>query len=343
MAAVGAAAYAEGLVRAYRAVRAVCGIGITVMHGIPFLLSGLHSHSTIRALLEIDAWYSSMSAHSTKEISSTHSLFTATFRTKKHDSSASEHGTPDNSRAPERFLLKMPQNLHSYDKQIYLSEGFGNQESLCQPIEEGYEQELISSMIDELNTKCGLQLSHEYSLYRPSITSEPDREDVTEGQLERVVLVGGSHSSRLMDELDETCLEVMDISVRGWTEASVEEKLKELAEIVSSTKQAKTTVVYQLYDNCSYMVKRSDGARGLPEKGPDVKYHVDGRLEVGTRGEAKRMVSTSIPLLRAGGQCRKVILTPSGRYKYFPCCSIRGHCSNMKERNYGRWMEDKMA
>jgi hypothetical protein len=66
-------------------------------------------------------------------------------------------------------------------------------------------------------------------------------------------------------------------------------------------------------------------------------------LEVATREEAKRMVSTSIPLLREGGQCRKVILTPSGRYKYFPCCNVRGHCSNMKERNYGRWMEDKMG
>jgi hypothetical protein len=239
----------------------------------------------------------------------------------------------------------MPQNLHSYEKQIFLSEGFGDQESLCQPIDEGCEQVLISSMIDELNNKCGLELSHEYSLYRPSISSEPDREDVTEGELEKVVLVGGSHSSRLVDELDDTCLEVVDISVRGWrlTEASVEEKAKELAEIVSSTDQTKTTIVYQLYDNSSYLVKRSDGTRGLPEKGPDGKYHIDGKLEVATREEAKRMVSSSIPLLRAGGQCRKMILTPSGRYKYFPCCNTRGHCSNMKERNYGRWMEDKMG
>jgi hypothetical protein len=46
---------------------------------------------------------------------------------------------------------------------------------LCQAIDEGQEHELISSMIDELNTKCGLELSHEFSLYRPSITSELDR------------------------------------------------------------------------------------------------------------------------------------------------------------------------
>ncbi len=307
LAAVGAAAYSEDLVRAYRAVHAVYGSGITVLHGIPFLLSGLHCYSTIRSWLEIDAWYANMTSHSTKELSSTHTRFTSSLRAKKHESSASEHSTPDVSRAPERFLLKMPQNLHSYDKLTYLSEGFGDQVSLCQSIDEGQEHELISSMIDEFNTKCGLELSHEISLYRPSITSEPDREDVTEGQLERVVMVGGSHSSRLTDELDETCLEVMDITVRGWrvTESSIEEKAKELAEIVSTTDQSRTTIVYQLYDNSSYMVKRSDGMRGLPEKGQDGKYHVDGKLEVVNREEIKRMVSSSVPLLRAGAQCRK--------------------------------------
>jgi len=45
LAAVGTAAYAEDLVRAYKAVRAVYGNGITVMHGIPLLLSGLHCYS----------------------------------------------------------------------------------------------------------------------------------------------------------------------------------------------------------------------------------------------------------------------------------------------------------
>jgi hypothetical protein len=71
-------------------------------------------------------------------------------------------------------------------------------------------------MIDELNSKWGLDLSHEVSLYRPVITSEPERLDLIDEVTERVVMVGGSHSSLMTDELDETCLEVMDISVRGW-------------------------------------------------------------------------------------------------------------------------------
>ncbi len=62
-------------------------------------------------------------------------------------------------------------------------------------------------------------------------------------------MMGGSHSSRLTDELDDTCLDVTDISVRGWKlmEAAVEEKVRELKEIDSSVDEKRTTIVYQLY------------------------------------------------------------------------------------------------
>jgi hypothetical protein len=253
--------------------------------------------------------------------------------------------TPADTRAPERFLLKMPQNLHSYDKQICVSEGFGDQVSLCQPIEEGEEYELISTMIDELNAKCRLELSHEYSLYRPTITSEPERPDVTEDILEKVVLMGGSYCARMRDELDETCLDVVDISVREWkiSDSSVEEKVKELTEIVSQSDEKRTTIVYQLFDNCSFYVKKEDGRRELPVRGADGKFHIDGKLEIATREDVKRMVSSAIPLLRAGGQCRKLVLTPGCRYRYNQCCLTKGHCANMRDRNYGKWMEEKLA
>ncbi len=96
-------------------------------------------------------------------------------------------------------------------------------------------------MVEELNAKCGLELSQEYSLYQPSLTNEPDRHDVFEDELEKVVLMGGSHSSRMTDELDDTCLEV----VGGWkiSEKTVEEKVKELTEIVSQSDEKRTTII----------------------------------------------------------------------------------------------------
>jgi hypothetical protein len=70
---------------------------------------------------------------------------------------------------------------------------------------------------------------------------------------------------------------------------------------------------------------------------------VEGKLDIVGRDEIKKMVSTLIPLLRAGGQCRKVILTPAGRNRYTPCCNTLGHVSNFRDRNYGRWMEEKLT
>ena len=212
--------------RAFRAIRAVYETGITVMHGIPLLLSGIDNMSTIRSLLEVGAWYQGVSALSTKELSNSLKMMLDRLRSEKQPISETAPSTPENIRAPERFLLKMPQNLHNYDKQVCLSEGFGDQVSLCQPMSEREEGELINSMVDELNDKCGLDLSHEFTLERPDMTSEHDNYDETLDVYESVVMVGGSHSSRLTDELDNTCLDVTDISRRGWrlTEENVDKK-----------------------------------------------------------------------------------------------------------------------
>jgi hypothetical protein len=52
------------------------------------------------------------------------------------------------------------------------------------------------------------------------------------------------------------------------------------------------------------LVKEADMTRTIPEKGPYGKYHVDGRLDISSREEVKRMVSKAFPLLRAEGQCQ---------------------------------------
>ncbi len=308
-------------------------------------MSGIDNQSTIRSLLEVGAWYQGVSALSTKELSSSLTVMLDRLRTDKQPISDTAPSTPVNNREPERFLLKMPQNLHNYDKQVCISEGFGDQVSLCQPINEREEGELINSMVDELNDKCGLDLSHEFTLERPAMTSEPEVYDQSQNIIERVVMLGGSHSSRLTDELDDTCMEFMDISRRGWrlTEETVDKKVKELSEFLESTDEKRTTVVYQLFDNMSFMVKKPDGTRHLPEKGPDGKYHVDGKPDIASREEVKKLVRKSIPLLRAGGHCRKIVLTPAARFKSNPCCNTRGHCSNLHDKNYEQWMEGKLA
>ncbi len=68
----------------------------------------------------------------------------------------------------------------------------------------------------------------------------------------------------------------------------MEEKVRELKEIVATCDEKRTTVVYQLFDNVSYMVKKPDGTHSLPQKGRDGRYHVEGKLDIVSRDEIKR-------------------------------------------------------
>jgi len=46
------------------------------------------------------------------------------------------------------------------------------------------------------------------------------------------------------------------------------------------------------------------------------------------------MVAMAVPLLRAGGEANKIILTPGGRYLHMPCCGNSQHCKNIHEKDY---------
>jgi hypothetical protein len=61
-------------------------------------------------------------------------------------------------------------------------------------------------------------------------------------------MMGGSHISRLTDELDDMCLKVTDISVKGWklTDEAVEEKVQELRRLLITRMRMRTTIMYQL-------------------------------------------------------------------------------------------------
>jgi hypothetical protein len=50
-----------------------------------------------------------------------------------------------------------------------------------------------------------------------------------------------------------------------------------------------------------------------------------------------------MPLLTAGGQCRKIILIPTSRYMDCPFCGAKNQCTNVKDRNYKQWMEGRLA
>jgi len=80
----------------------------------------------------------------------------------------------------------------------------------------------------------------------------------------------------------------------------------------------------------------------LPVKGNDAVYQVEGKLVIASKEEMRRLVNLAIPLLRAGGSCQKIVISPASRYKHGGCCSNRNQCTNILERGYAKGMEESL-
>lgn len=339
LAAVGTAMYAEDLVRAFKTLRHAYGTGISVMHGIPILISGLDNKNTIRELLEIDHWYNSARKSDTRDITKTRALCYGTLLEKGTCTSTAEELS-----APEVRPLMLPQNLGTYEKFSYRTKGFSAQVTTCPPVSVEEESKILTSLVKDLNEMAGLDMATDIRVDRTGL-DEQLGEDLFSSAREKIVFIGSSHGSRASDNISPDEFEVVDLTSPGWriSEASVDEMVESLQEELYSCDEEKTTIVFQLFDNSSYWVRHPDGSRNLPEKCTDRNYHVDGKLEVADKEDAKRMVSMVARLLRAGKNCRKLVLTPLPRWLHIPCCNLVEHCTNIADVDYSELMGGKLS
>jgi hypothetical protein len=126
------------------------------------------------------------------------------------------------------------------------------------------------------------------------------------------------------------CKKLKIQKIQKSTSPSVEANISLLKEVLEEewTGDKIPVVVYQLFDNSSFFGISADGTASLPVRGTDGKYHVEGALGMIDRENFKQLFSMSVPLLRAGGQNKKVLVSPLGRYALESCCDDASHCSN---------------
>jgi hypothetical protein len=102
-------------------------------------------------------------------------------------------------------------------------------------------------------------------------------------------------------------------------------------------------VVYHMYDNNVFFAALPDGSRSLPvHDNSDKKYHIPGRLEMADHSVIKTLINTSAPLLRAGEEVEKIILSPLPRYLR-RCCNDKAHLTNKKDPSYVINMAESLA
>jgi hypothetical protein len=104
-----------------------------------------------------------------------------------------------------------------------------------------------------------------------------------------------------------------------------------------------TVIIYQLFDNSCFLYCDEEGNRGLPVKGRDHLYHIPGRLVMASRDEFRDIFTVILPLLRAGLDNTKVLLSPLMRYIVNKCCEDDKHITNKSSSHYGKSMGESLG
>jgi hypothetical protein len=224
--------------------------------------------------------------------------------------------------------MELPAAKFGHATAVFRSTGYKALPVALLPCTNEQERAMLDALIEDLNTNFMTNLSTEFSTARNSSTASA----ATGGDIAdmRFIIVGASHASRLASALREMGAEVADLAVPGWkiTDESVDANIALLKEVLEEEWTGDTIIVYQLFDNSAFFGISADSTASLPVKGTDGKYHVEGALGMIDRDNFKQLFSKSVPLLRAGGQNKKVLISPLGRYALESCCDDASHCSN---------------
>jgi hypothetical protein len=81
----------------------------------------------------------------------------------------------------------------------------------------------------------------------------------------------------------------------------------------------------------------------MAEKLGDGKYHVPGRLVFVDRAGFRELFTITLPLLRAGKNHTKILLTPIMRYALAACCDNPAHITNKREPAYGTALGEALS
>jgi hypothetical protein len=200
------------------------------------------------------------------------------------------------------------------------------------PFDHEMAAELVSNMAAELNSSYMAELG-EPLIVQSEGEDTADNVEVNKFSQLKLIFVGGSHAYRLAAAADNLGIDTENLAVPGFrvSDKSIENIVELLSDTLTSSDK-RVVIVYHLYDNNVFLSCKDDGSRSLPVK-IDNTYHMEGRLVFADHHCMKHLVNLSVPVLRAGGDHEKIILSPLLRYLK-PCCRDKSHITNRKDPEY---------
>jgi hypothetical protein len=338
MAWVGAAAYAEDFPIARVRLRAAFGGGIEVIHGLPVLMCGVTNMASTLAIKDVSNWLASLNV--ARGFNTTLEIFRKMLACSMGGdlplalSSAAglslmlAAGTAS-PLAAATYRLNLPTSLDKKEYGIFEMSHNLTDSADIKPFDHEMAAEIVSNIAAELNSCYMAELG------KPLIV-ESEGEDtaatveVNKFSQLKLIFVGGSHAYRLAAAADNLGIDTENLAVPGFrvSDKSIENIVDLLSDTLMSCDK-RVVIVYHLYDNNVLLSCKDDGSKSLPVK-IDNTYHVEGRLVFADHHCMKHLVNLSVPVLRAGGDHEKIILSPLLRYLK-PCCRDKSHITKTQK------------
>ncbi len=338
---IGAAAYSEEVVRACLRIREAYGGTVSSLHGIPIFTDGMNNSELVRSLLDIELWLGDTDKKRMHSLPDTSlHLIKELYRpgTSAKHSTGGEHNAYGKARIP----YSMPHSMYTLDKVPFVSPGWEDVATHLPTLKKEDESKLLGVLIEELNCKFALQLDPDplTDRYGQEASGLHDHTDML-----NVVFAGGSHSSRMLDQVSDPNTKLLDCTVPGFrlTERSVAEMAKDIKEIASELPAKSTVFIMQLFDNSVYYGCREEGEMLLPKKGADRAYHVEGALKIVKKSTFRDLFNLALTVIKEAGDITVFLTVPLPRYLLEKCCSDPSHISNKYEADYESSMREALA
>jgi hypothetical protein len=218
------------------------------------------------------------------------------------------------------------------ERAVYESPGYVDIPQTIDAVSEIDERSVIDQLVQELNRSFMTELA-ECTVDRDVDNCQDEEEDPLRGK--RIIMLGASHAVRMANILEDMGAIVVDLSIPGWkiTSENVSSQVEQLSSVLAESFDGETYIVYHLFDN-SVFLESNDDIHLLPEKGPDGRYHIKGKLTIADRDTIKKLFTEVLPLLRSGLDHKKFILSPLLRYTVKSCCRDVSHLTNKKDKDF---------
>ena len=326
---VGIVAYIEDYVAARERLMNACRGRMGVSHS-PFVpLAGIEDPLLIRAIVELFAWLDSDGANQV-------GLPRDAFICALNDINSLGHG---GLQVDYGIKYRLPVSVSDVHKKIWFSDNLSGLPNKVAPFGLDQEMAIIRNLIGFLNTTHALDLCQS-----PCYNRQVEKIESRVGQF-HYVLVGGSHANRLGAELAKDGATVTRISTCGW-KPTVPEVAELKAEIIrageATPPDATCCVVFNLFDNCFFFSRGEDGSLTRAARGADGVYHIIGESVLAPKELQQRTLKQLVPLLEAGGNCPKILISPLPRYLERGCCPDSGHVTNRAAADYKEDLEKEI-